>query len=150
MSTDETRLCTMQLTYTIDDYRRLRPMPAAEAPIDAESRAEALYHHDDSENDLRRDLRATGMDGRWSMSLEVVVRRIWKQFGCFLLFLCFLLISALYFVWISARYKWRWHGFLPSANGDGVFPCAGSAKRSPLSCTDRLWDVWICTIAYVG
>ena len=26
-----------QLTYTIDDHRRLRPMPAAEAPIDAES-----------------------------------------------------------------------------------------------------------------
>jgi len=128
-------------------------MPAAEAPIDAESRAEALYHRDDSDTDLRRDIRATGMDGRWSMSLEVAVRRIWKQFRRFLLFLCFLLFSSLLFssflLWISARYKWRRHGFLPPANGGGVSPCTGSTERSPLSCTDRLWDLWVRTIAYV-
>jgi len=34
--------------------------------------------------------------------------------------------------------------------GDGVSPCTGSAERSPLSCTDRLWDLWVHTIAYVG
>jgi len=33
---------TTWLTYTIDDYRRLRPMTAVEAPIDAKSLAEAL------------------------------------------------------------------------------------------------------------
>jgi hypothetical protein len=74
-------------------------MPAAEAPIDAESRAEALYHPDDSDNDLRRDIRATGTDGQWSTSSEVAVRRIWKEFRRFLLFLCFLLFFALYFSW---------------------------------------------------
>jgi len=99
-----------QLTYTIDDYRRLRPMPAAEAPIDAESRAEALYHRDDSANDLRQDIRATAMDGRWSMSLEAAVRRIWKQFRRFLLFLCFLLFSSLHLFF----------GFRPSTNGVGT------------------------------
>jgi len=51
---------------------------------------------------------------------------------------------------ISARYKWRRHGYLPPANGGGVSPCAGSAERSPLSCTDRLWDLRVRTIAYVG
>jgi hypothetical protein len=74
-------------------------MPAAEAPIDAKSRVEALYHPDDSDNDLRQDIRAMGTDGRWSTSSEVTVRRIWKQFRRFLLFLCFLLFSAVYFSW---------------------------------------------------
>jgi hypothetical protein len=73
MSTYETQLCAMQLTYMIDDYRRLRQMPAADAPIHAESRAESPYHPDDSDNDLRRDIRATGMNGCWSMSTEVAV-----------------------------------------------------------------------------
>jgi len=54
------------LTYTIDDYRRLRTMPAAEAPIDAELRAEALYHPDNFNKDLSRDT-SYGSDGRWSM-----------------------------------------------------------------------------------
>ena len=71
-------------------------IPAAEAPIDAEWRAEALFHPHDSENDLHRDLQTTGMDGWWSMSLKVVVRRIWKWFRRFLLFLCFFLFSSLF------------------------------------------------------
>ena len=112
-----------------------------------------LYNPDDSENDLSRDIRATAMDGRRSMSSEVGVQRIWKQFRRFLLFLCFLLFSALLFssslLWISARYKWCRHGFLPPANGGGVSLCAGSAERSPLSCTDWLWDLWTHKIAYV-
>jgi len=41
-------------------------MPAAEAPINAEPRAEALYHPDDSNNDLCR-VTSYGNDGRWSM-----------------------------------------------------------------------------------
>jgi hypothetical protein len=63
-----------------------------------------------------------------------------------------LLFSSLLFIysyWISAQYKWRRHGFLPPANGGGVSPCAGSAERLPLSYTDRLWDLWVRTIAYV-
>jgi len=43
-------------------------------------------------------------------------------------------------------------GFTTSGSqsmGGEVSPCAGSAERLPLSCTDRLWDLWVCTIAYV-
>jgi len=125
-------------------------MPAAEAPIDAESRAEALYHRDDSDNDLRRDIRATGMDGRWSMSLEVAVRRIWKQFGRFLLFL--VSFSSLLFIssldlgpvqMASARVfttcQWRWS-----------FPVRRIRRKVAIERADRLWDLWVRTIAYVG
>jgi hypothetical protein len=42
MSINATRLHTMQLTYTINDHRGLRPTQAAEAAINAKSRAEAL------------------------------------------------------------------------------------------------------------
>jgi len=66
-------------------------------------------------------------------------------FGCFLVSL---FSSSL--LWISARYKWRRHGFLPPANGGEVSPRTRSAERSSLSCTDRLWDLWVRTIAYVG
>jgi len=86
-------------------------MPAAEAPIDAESRAKALYHPDDSDNDLSRDIRATGMDGHWGMSSEVAVPRIWKQFRRFLLFLCFLLFSSFLHVFFGSR---------PGTNGVGI------------------------------
>ena len=48
------------------------------------------------------------MDGPWSMSSEVAVRRIWKQFRRFLLFLCFLLFSSLHI------------GFRRSTNGVGM------------------------------
>jgi len=47
-------------------------------------------------------------------------------FGCFLV--CLVSSSLL---WISARYKWHRHGFLPPANGGGVSPGTGSAERSP-------------------
>jgi hypothetical protein len=46
----------------------------------------------------------------------------------------FLLFSS---YWISARYKWRRHGFLPPTTGGGVSPCAGSTERLPLSGTNR-------------
>jgi len=65
----------MQLMYVIDDHRRLPTMPAAEAPIDAKSGAEALYHPDKYDTNLRRDIRGTGMDGRWSMGSDVVIWR---------------------------------------------------------------------------
>jgi len=32
-----------------------------------------LYYPDDSDNDLRRYIRATGMDGRWSIGTEVEI-----------------------------------------------------------------------------
>jgi len=48
MATNETLPRTMQLMYPIDEYRRPGRMPPAEAPIDANFRAEGLYHTDDS------------------------------------------------------------------------------------------------------
>jgi len=65
-------------------------------------------------------------------------------FGCFLF-----LSSLLPTLWISAWYTWRQHGFSPPTDVIGLSPCAGSSERSPLSCTDRLWDLWVHTIAYV-
>ena len=116
---NETRLCRMQLTYTFDDYQMLQMMPEAEAPINAESPVDALSHRDYSNVDQCRDIRATGMEVQWSISLEAAVRRIWKQFRRFLLFLCFLLFSAVYFsvdlnpvqmasAWVFTICKLRW------------------------------------------
>jgi len=47
-------------------------MPEAEAPIEAKSCPEALYHPDDSDKDLRRDIQATGMMvvGAWVRKLR--------------------------------------------------------------------------------
>jgi len=36
------------------------------------------------------------------------------------------------------------------SSGGGCSPAAGSAERSPLSGTNRLWDLWVHTIAYAG
>jgi len=136
MSTNETWLPQCNW-HTIDDYRRLRPTPVADAPFDAESRAEGLYHPDDSDNDLRRDIRATGMDGRWSMSSEVAVRRIWKLFRRFLLFLCFLLFSSLLF---SLH---PFFGSRPGTNGVGTgfyhLPMEVEFPRAPDPPKGRYW-----------
>jgi len=80
-------------------------MPAAEAPINAKSRAEALYHPDDSDNDLHREIRATGMMvvGAWVRKLR------YGGLDHFWMFLVSLFSSSL--LRISARYKWRRHGF---------------------------------------
>jgi hypothetical protein len=131
----------MQLTYTIDGYDRcwLRKLPSMP------NHERKLYHPDDSDNDPRRDIRATGMDGRRSMSLEV---EIWRQdhFGCFLVSL-----FSSYLLWISARYKWRRHGFyhlLISINGRWSFPVRQIHRKVTLHGTDRLRDLWVRTIAY--
>jgi len=72
-------------------------------------------------------------------------------YGDGITFRCFLVsLFSSSLLWITARYKWRWHWFLPSTNGGAVAPCARSAQRSPLSCSDRWWDLWVLTIAYVG
>jgi hypothetical protein len=47
--------------------------------------------------------------------------------------------SSLYFssfssYWISARYKWRRHGFLPPTTGGGVSPCTGSPRGHLMRC----------------
>jgi len=91
------------------------------------------------------EIRATGMMvvGGW-------VRK--SRYGDGITFGCFLgpLLLSSSFRWISARYKWHRCGFLPPANCGGVSPCTGSTERSPLSCTDWLWDLWVHMIPYVG
>jgi len=37
--------------------------------------------------------------------------------------------GVLLVLWISGRYKWRRHGFLPHTTGGGVSPCTESAVR---------------------
>jgi hypothetical protein len=64
-------------------------MQATQAPIDAESRAEAPYHPDDSNNDLHPDKLATKLVGRQCMGSEVE-RWTRDHFGLFL----FLLFSS--------------------------------------------------------
>jgi len=126
----------MQLTYTIDDYWRLRTMSPVEAPIDAKSRSEALYHPDDSENDLGQDIQPTGTDGRWSMSSEVAVRRIWKQFRRFLLFLCFLFFSSLHLLFGS------WHGTNGVSMGLYHLPMEVEFPRAPDPPKGCHWVYW--------
>jgi len=95
----------MRLTYTIEGYDRCRQRKLPSMP----SHERMLNHPDDSDNDLHRDIRATGMDGRRSMGSV----RKWSYGGRdhFWMFLVPLCSSSL--LWISARYKWRRHGFLP-------------------------------------
>ena len=140
MSINATRLHAMKLTYTIDSYDRCRQRKLPSMP----SHEQKLHHPDNSDNDLRRDIQATGMMvvGGWVRKLRYGDG---ITFGCFVVSL---FSSSL--LWITAQYKWHQRGFLPPANAGGVSPCTGSAERLPLSCTDRLWDLWVRTVAYVG
>jgi len=53
------------------------------------NQVQMLYHPDDSDNDLRRDIRAPVTDGQWSMGSEV---EIWRT-GSHLVGSCFSLLS---------------------------------------------------------
>jgi len=106
---------------------------------------QTLCYLDDSDNDLRRDT-TYGNNGHWSTGLDV---EIWRRyhFGCFLVSL---FSSSL--LWISARYKWRRHGFYHlciSVNGRWSFPVPRIHRMVTLRGTDLLWGLWIRTIAYV-
>ena len=124
-------------------------MLAAEAPIDAKSWAEALPPW------RIPSMTYAVIYGLW----EWMVGEVFVQFGSgnieggslLDVFLC--LSSLLLFFESQPGTNSVGTGFyhLQSQSGGGGFsPCAGSARRSPLSCTDRLWDIWVRTIAYVG
>jgi len=132
MSINATRLHTIQLTYTIDGYDRCQVTSGSSITLTISTLTYTEMYELWEWWSLEQGL------GSWDMEDGIT-------FGCFLVSL---FSSSL--LWISARYKWRRHGFLPPANGGGVSPCTGSAKRSPLSCTTRLWHLWVRTIAYVG
>jgi len=64
----------------------------------------------------------------------------------------FLFLSSSFHLWISARYERRRHGFYHLRiwdNGRWSFPVHRIHRKVTLSGTDRLWDLWVCTIAYV-
>jgi len=92
------------------------------------------------------EIRTTGM--------MVVGAWVWKwrygdgiTFGCFLV--CLFSSSLL---WISAQCKWRRHGFLPpseSVKWRWSFPVHRIHREVTLSDTNRLWNIWVHTIAYV-
>ena len=106
-------------------------------------------HPDDSENDLRRDIRATGVDGRRSKGLEVDGRRskgleveMWRTGS--LLDVVLVLSALLLFFGSRLSTNGVGMGFYhlwSQSSGGGFSPRAGSAERSPSSCTDRLWDL---------
>jgi len=96
-------------------------------------------HPGDSDNDLRRDIRATGVDGRRSIGLEV---EMWRM-GSLLDVLLFLSALLLFF---GSRPSTNGVGtgfyhLRSQSSGGGFSPCAGSAERSPLSSTDQLWGL---------
>jgi len=96
-------------------------------------------HPDDSDNDLRRDIRATGMDGRRSMGLEVEIWRTGSLLDVFLF-----LSSLILFFGSRPSTNGVGTGFnhlRSQSSGGGFSPFAESAEMSPLSCTDRLWDL---------
>jgi len=88
------------------------------------------------------------MDGRCSMGLEVEIWRTRSLLDAFLF-----LSSLLLFFGSRPTTNGVGTGFYhlrSQSSGGGLSPCAGSAERLPLSCTDGLWDLWVRTIAYVG
>jgi len=101
------------------------------------------YHTDHSDKDRRWDT-SYGKDGRWSMGLEV---EIWRR-DHFWMFSCFSLLffssldhgpvqMALARVFTTSQ--WRWS-----------FPVRQIRRKVAIERTDRLWDLWVRTIAYVG
>jgi len=49
-------------------------------------------------------------------------------------------LSQVQMVWVQVS---------PPTNGVGVFWYSRYSKRSQLSCTDWLWEWWVCTLAYI-
>jgi hypothetical protein len=70
--------CNQRIRSMITDgYERCRQRKLPSMPSDERK----LYYIDDSDNDLRQDT-TYGNDGRWSMGLDVEIRR-WDHFGMF-------------------------------------------------------------------
>jgi len=94
-----------------------------------------------------------GSGGNGSMVSEFMTggkSSVGRSFLQFLLLSSHLHPSSL--LWISARYKWRRHGFhllRISVNGRWSFPLRRICRKVTLSGTDWLWDFRVHTIAYV-
>jgi hypothetical protein len=102
-----------------------------------------------SDNDLHL-IRGTSarLDGRMPDIPEV---EIWRtgSLWMFLLSLLFtLLLTSLDLGPVQMASAWVFTTSGDKSSGGGVSPCAGSAEWLPYS-TNRLWDLWVCTFAYV-
>ena len=123
-------------------------MPAAEAPIDAKSWADAQPPWRFRQWPTPR---YTGYGNGWSeeygFSSEV---ELWRT-GSLLDVSCssLLFFSSLDLGPVQMASAWVFTTFGVTSEG-GSSPCAASAERSPWSCIDRLRDVWVRTIVYVG
>jgi len=131
-----------QLTYTIDDYRRRQTMPTHQRKLPSMPSHERKHHPTlliptTTYTEIYK-LRVWMVGGVW-------VRK-WRSGGYGssydVSFCSFVSFSSLLFssslLWISARYKCRRHGFLPSANGD-AFPRAPDPRKGchwaiPIGC----------------
>jgi len=100
-----------------------------------------------SDNDPRRDIRATGMDGQRSMGLGVEIWRTGSLLDVFLLLSSLLLFLGSRPGTNGVRMCFTTSG--SQSMGGGVSPCARSAERSRLSCTNWVWDFSVRTIAYI-
>ena len=125
-----------------------------EAPLNAVSWAEALPPWWFRQWWLRQwpTTRYTSYGNGWSeeygFSSEVELWRLGSLLDVFLF-----LSSLLLLFWSRPGINGIGTGFhhlWSQSSGGGFSPCAGSAERSPLSCTDWLWDLWVRTIAYIG
>jgi hypothetical protein len=88
------------------------------------------------------------MDGWWSMGLEVEIWRTGSLLNVFLLLSSLLLFFG---SWPGTNGVGTGFYHLRSQSSGGGFSlCARSTEKSRFSCTDRLWDVWVRMIAYVG
>jgi len=171
---------TTQLTYTIDGYDRCRQLKLPSMPSHErkfyhpdEFRPWPMPRYTSYEC-------GTEWQVGWCSSSGVEIRRNWGPrlgsggkgsiqfrnsglevsyqlgvpFFCFtFLFSSLSLCHTSLLLWVSAPYKWHRHGFyhLPiSVNGSWSFPVRQILRKVTLSGTDRLWDLWVRTIAYVG
>ena len=139
MSTNDTRV-----TSEIDGYDRCwqQKLPSMS------SHERNLYHPDKFDNGLHRGT-SDGNDGRW---LAHAFGSGDMETGS-LLDVSFFLSSLLLFWRSRPGINGVGTGFTTSGSqsmGGGVSPCARSAERSSFSWTDRLWDLWVHTVAYVG
>jgi len=105
----------------------------------------------DSENDLHL-VRVTSarMDG-WMPDIPEV--EIWRTVSLWM-FLLSLLFSSLYFFTslnlgpVQMASAWVFTTYGDKFSGGGVSTWAGSAESLPYG-TDRLWGLWVHTVAYV-
>ena len=151
MSTNETTRIWRIWAIIMDGYdlwrqRKLSTMASRQRKLPSmPSHVWKLYYLDDSDNELRWDT-SDCSDGRWNLGSKVEILRrdhLW-------MFRVSLFSPS--FLSILAGYKWGRPVFLPPSQSDKwrwSFPMHRIHQKVTLCITDRLWDLWVRTIAHV-